>query len=429
MESEFPLINPEQLRVGVFVHLGVGWLRHPFPLSKFKIKTEEQVWIILGLGLGNVRWDPVLSDVVALPPGQVAASPEPVAPAVVETLAVGAQIAAKEARLETHKKHKAAYSGVSKAFHETALTVRSINRELFSHPQKTVGAATKLVDKLVDSFLSASDILLQVMGDKPGGEDQYLHGLNVSVLSLMAGRKLGLPAEACRVLGMGALFHDVGLTDVPTQITMKTDPLTRAEQEFRKQHCEFGLKAAQKVGLPPEVQRIIYSHHEFLDGSGYPQQLKGEAIPPLARIVAVVNYYDNLCNPVHVGNALTPHEALKLMYAQNRAWFDQKVLQTLIKALGVYPPGTLVKLSNEMAGVVTSVNSDRPLKPVVMLYDENVAPDDAPIIDLGEDSDVSIVKAMRPGTLPRAMVQYLCPRQRVSYYFDAGNSDERGGRT
>lgn len=433
MEPELPLITPEQLRVGVFVHLGVGWLRHPFSLNKFKIKNEEQVKIIRGLGLGQVRWDPALSDVPVLAPGQVAeAPPMPASAEAVEPVvspAVEKQIAAKEARLATHKKHKAAYTGVSKSFHETVLTVRAINRELLSNPQQTIGSATKLVDKLVDSFLSASDILLQVMGDKPGGEDQYLHGLNVSVLSLMAGRELGLPAEACRILGMGALFHDIGLAEVPTRITMKTEALNRAEMECRKLHCEYGLKSAQQVGLPLEVQRIIHCHHEFMDGSGYPQQLKGDLIPPLARIVVVVNYYDNLCNPVHVGSAITPHEALKLMYAQHRSLFDQKVLQTLIKALGVYPPGTIVKLSNDMVGVVTSVNSARPLKPVVMLYDENVEPDEAPIIDLGEDGDVGIVRAMRPGTLPRAMVQYLCPRQRVSYYFDANSKNERGQRS
>lgn len=424
MESEFPLITPEQLRVGVFVHLGVGWLRHPFPVNKFKIKNEEQIRIILGLGLANVRWDPVLSDAPVRLPGQEPVIPEPELPVVVEK-----QIAAKEARLESHKKQKAAYSGVSKAFHETALTVRAINRDLFSNPRQTVAAATTLVGKLVDSFLSASDILLQVMGDRPGSEDQYFHGLNVSLLSLMVGREMAFAPEICQFLGMGGLFHDIGLVDVPTRITMKTDPLNRAEQELRKQHCEFGLKAAQKVGLQPEIQRIIYCHHEHLDGSGYPRQLKGEDIPPLARIVATVNYYDNLCNPVNIANALTPHEALKLMYAQHRTKFDQKVLQTLIKALGVYPPGTIVKLSNEMAGVVTSASAARPLKPMVMLYDENVEPDDAPIIDLSEECDVSIVKALAPGTLPRTMVSYLCPRQRVSYYFDARNSGERGQRS
>lgn len=423
MGSQLPLITPAQLRVGVYVHLGVGWMHHPFPLNKFKIKSAEQIQIIRGLDLAHVYWDPELSDVPALPAEQPTLVAEPPPSPVVEQ-----QIAAKEARLESNKRRRAAYTGMSKAFHETALTVRAINKNLFSTPARTIADAEQLVGKLVDSFLSASEVLLQVLADKQSGDDQYFHGLNVSILCLMVGRELGLSADICRILGMGGLFHDIGLAEVPSRIIMKKEPLNRAEQELRRLHCDYGLKIARQVNLPGEIHPIIASHHEHMDGTGYPKGLAGEQIAPLVRIVATVNHYDNLCNPPNLADALTPHEALKLMYAQHRGKFDPRTLQTLIRSLGVYPPGTLVKLSNDMLGVVVAVSPSHPLKPSIMLHDENVAPEDAPIVDLSEDGDLSIVKAVRPATLTRAVLDYLCPRQRVSYYFDTRQSGEQGTR-
>ena len=220
---------------------------------------------------------------------------------------------------------------------------------------------------------------------------------------------------------MGALFHDVGLVDVPDRVRMKKEARNAAEEQVYRQHCAFGVEIARRVKLPPEVIAVIGLHHERMDGSGYPQGLKGDALPVAVRIVSAVESYDELCNPMQLEAALTPHEALSTLYARERARYAPDVLSTLIRTLGVYPPGTVVKLSNESIGLVVAVNELAPLKPAVVVYDAAVPKEEAAIVDLAVEKEITISKAMRPGLLPREIYEYLSPRKRVTYFFDAVN--------
>ena len=135
--------------------------------------------------------------------------------------------------------------------------------------------------------------------------------------------------------------------------------------------------------------------------------------------MAIANYYDELCNPLNVTNALTPHEALATMFARLRAKFDPKFLQIFVRCLGVYPPGTIVQLSNGLIGMVATINTARPMKPMVVVYDAQVPKEEAILVDMDSEGDVNIAKAIRPVQLPREIFAYLSPRQQVSYYFDA----------
>jgi hypothetical protein len=130
--------------------------------------------------------------------------------------------------------------------------------------------------------------------------------------------------------------------------------------------------------------------------------------------------------PADLAKAMTPHEALSLMFAQRRAKFDARALQVMIRCLGVYPPGTVVKLSNDALALVSSVNPAKPLRPWVTVYDPDIPKDEAIMLDLEEEPDINIAKALRPIQLPPEVYEYLSPRKRVTYYFDA---DSRKGRT
>ena len=136
-------------------------------------------------------------------------------------------------------------------------------------------------------------------------------------------------------------------------------------------------------------------------------------------MVVIANYYDELCNPLLLADALTPHEALSLMFAKLRGKFDPKLLSAFIRCLGVYPPGTIVQLSNGFIGMVSTVNTTRPMKPIVVVYDAEVPKEEAILLDMDSQADLNISKAIRPAQVPREVYNYLSPRKRVSYYFDA----------
>ena len=109
-----------------------------------------------------------------------------------------------------------------------------------------------------------------------------------------------------------------------------------------------------------------------------------------------------------------------MMFTKLRSKFDPKLLQVFIRCLGVYPPGTIVQLSNGVIGMVATVNTTRPMKPVLVIYDKDVPREEAILVDMERETELNIVKSIRPGQVPREIYMYLSPRKRVSYYFDAG---------
>lgn len=421
------LLTIDQLQVGLYIHLDLKWFEHPFAFSHFKIKSEDQIRTLRSLGLKQVRYTPELSE--GAPPPIKAATIEPVAapPAASAPAEPSPAMQAKRAMMQQMKLRRDAAERIEKAFAKTAHVIRDIEKNLYSRPAETVQQATELIKDIADSILSAPELAIHVMGDKMGGEELYFHSLNVTMLSIMMARDLKLPLELVAVLGMGALLHDVGRKEVPDKILRKTEPLTQAERNFYEMHCQFGVDIGQRLRLSAPVLAIIREHHELFDGTGYPAKLKGEASSPLSRIVVIANYYDELCNPALIADALTPHEALSLMFAKLRSKFDAKLLQVFIRCLGVYPPGTIVQLSNGVLGMVATINTARPMKPTLVVYDANVPKEEAIMLDMEHETEVNIAKAVRPAQVPREVYSYLSPRKRVSYYFDAAAPRSEAG--
>jgi putative nucleotidyltransferase with HDIG domain len=422
-------VSPDQLCPGLYIFLDLPWFSHPFSFNNFKIRSADQIKILRELGVKRFRYDPDRSDADAFP----SAVPVPAEVITVELPPANDQndpaLAAKRERIERLREQRVRLDNVEKAFVKAAAIMRNINRNLLSRPKECLAEVGELVEQMARAFLEAPELTLHVIGDKAGGEEVYYHGLNTSILSMMLAKELGTSIEDGRLLGLGALMHDIGLMDIPDRVLKKNpDEQTRAEIELRKLHCEYGVKLAQKAGLPENVQLMIYQHHEMADGSGYPRGIKREGMHPLARIISMVNYYDNLCNPVDLAKALTPHEALSLMFAQRRQKFDPAVLQLLIRCLGVYPPGSIVQLSNDALALVQSVNPQKPLRPWVLIHDPKVPKEEAIMLDLEQEPEINISKAIRPIQLPPAVYEYLSPRKRVTYFFDNGAETSRGAQ-
>jgi putative nucleotidyltransferase with HDIG domain len=265
------------------------------------------------------------------------------------------------------------------------------------------------------------------MGDKLADENAYFHSLNVMLLSVLLGKTLDLSPEELKVLGEGALLHDIGATRVPDTV-LRNPRRNRYEEEFYRLHTVYGAEIAREIGvLAPSAVEIIAAHHEYMDGSGYPAGLSGERIPRLARIVGIVNRYDNLCNPLQQMSAMTPAEALSVLFKSDVGRWDPVLLQKLVKVLGVYPPGSLVQLSNGNQGVVVTTNHANALRPTVLVFDPSVPRNEAVIVDLAEAVDVSVDTALRPADLEPAALAYLAPRRRLSYFHSTpGQSGSKG---
>ncbi len=411
----------EQLRPGVYVILDLPWFQHSFTLSSFKIKTDAQVRELRALQLPHYRYDPQRSD-AAVVVAQAPAPQEPVSLEAAPRPVVDPAMAAKHQRMAELVQWRSKVDNVERAFGKAAAVMKGLNRNLMAKPKETLEEMGEILTQMISAFLDSPDATLHVMGDKVGGEEVYYHSLNVTILSMMLAKDLGFTPEMARELGVGAMLHDIGLMEITARVLKKNpDDYNHAERSLRAQHVDYGLTIGRKIGVSSHALAVIAQHHEMADASGFPKGVRAEQMLPAARLVACVNHYDNLCNPFDIQKAMTPHEALSFMYAKRRDKFDAKVLQLMVRCLGVYPPGTLVQLSNESLAVVTAVNPKKPLRPCVLVYDPQVPKDEAIVLDLEKELEITIAKSIRPALLTPKAAAYLNPRKRVTYFFDAGS--------
>lgn len=407
-------VDIDSLRVGHYIHLDVSWLDHPFPFSHFRIKNVEQIRTLRGLGLGKLRVDLTKSEVIQDSSPPEAALAETRTESADQTIAM----ARKRERIAQNQALRARISATEKKFVETAKVCKEIGRTIFSSPAESIARAQEVVSHIADALLADSEAIIHLLGDRIAGEEVYHHSLNVATLAVLLGKQLGISREIIEQVGLATILHDLGKVEVPSRVLLKKEPWNAPERELFQTHVMHSVAIANKAGVSKEILQIIAQHHEMLDGSGYPAGLSGDRLCIGGKLLCLVNAYDNLCNPVDISAALTPHESLSLMFTKKRPLFDNLMLSKLVHLLGVYPPGTVVALSNDVIGMVISINSAKPLRPTVMIYDPDIPQAEAVTINLEEEKDINISKALRPAQLARPVYDYLSPRQRITYSFD-----------
>lgn len=424
--SNDPLIDVSQLTVGMFIHLDLGWMSHPFPLSSFKIASTDQLLILRRLGLRQVRWSPAKSDLALQSrPAELDAAPAgdtATADATADGAAVPAEPSPEELAREAHRRALAAQREAlrlcEEQYREAAAGFRSVMDQVQGDPQQARANAESLTAALLDKMLVEGDLNMRLLNES-AGDRNTAHALNVCIIALLLGRAFGLGRDEMMDLGVGSLLHDVGKLEVAARLRHRDESFTSAELQAYQQHVAKGVAIGQTMGLAPAPLLIIAQHHEHADGTGFPQRINMDRMSTGARIVALVNRFDGLCNPLITSKAMTPHEALSLMFAQGRNRFDATMLNAFIRMMGVYPPGSTVQLTDDRYALVVSVNSARPLKPRVMVHDLKVPKEEALILNLEEMPDLGIRRSLKPQFLPRAALDYLSPRARIAYFFDA----------
>jgi putative nucleotidyltransferase with HDIG domain len=412
-------INTSELRVGMFIHLDLGWMSHPFPLSSFKILSPEQIEVIRGLGKKTVRWVPEKSDSIdagtlAHEGGRAVAAAAAEAARPAETVA---QAAARERREQLARQREATQLCEAQ-YGEAGEAWRKAFDNVGQRPEKAHKDTERLARALLDKMIGQGEMCIRML-NTASGDRATAHAMNVAVISMLMGRSFGLGETEMNDLGVGALMHDVGKLDLPERVRHHDERFSEAETDHYREHVALGVAQARRMGMSAGAMLVLAQHHECADGSGFPLRLASDRTTAAARIVALVNRFDNLCNPAVLARALTPHEALSTMFAQGRSKFDSTILNAFIRMMGVYPAGSVVQLTDDRFGMVVSVNSSRPLKPCVMVHDVKVPRDEALHLDLETTPDLGIRRSIRAAQLPPAAMEYLAPRPRLAYFFES----------
>jgi putative nucleotidyltransferase with HDIG domain len=402
-------IAVQDLKIGMFIRLELGWMSHPFPRSSFRITTAEQLATLRGLGLDRVMWDPARSET----PEDETVTPAPVAEAVPDEARHAA-----EARRQALRTQREDLRRCEAQFEEAAEALRVVNANVVAQPASAARQAQALSREMLDKMTIDGELCIRLLSSR-SGDRLTAHALNVTVIAMLLGRSLGMAEPEMMDLGTAALLHDIGKLDLPDRVHHLDDSFGNAEVKAYRDHVSLGVTRGRQMALPAGALQVLAQHHEMADGTGFPQHLTLEKLSTGSRVVALVNRYDNLCNPGPRGVALTPHEAVSMLFAQSRSRFDMAVLSGFIRMMGVYPAGSVVQLTDERYALVMEVNTARPLKPRVLVHDTHLPRDEALLLDLQSQPDLGIRRSVPAAKLPPAAASYLAPRPRVTYYFDA----------
>ena len=362
-------VATSDLQVGMFVsQLDRPWIETPFPLQGFPIRSQddiEKLRVWCKFVLIDVRRSVINP---ALPPHAVSERPA-VARPVVQAAVRGNLGKFTPTRYSTSQPLKREVATAAPYHREISRAMLHLLGQARESKALSFPVARKAAAVVVQSVMRNPDAMVWLARLKDKDSYGYSHSVRASILAAVFGRHIGLPEDVLLNLATGTLLMDIGMARMPRELLGRAEAsLSREQQVELRQHVRHSLEILESCeGINEQILGVVQYHHERHDGSGYPHGLSGSQIPLLARIAGIVDTYDAITSPRPHADAVTSTEAVSTLYDQRDKAFQSALVEQFIQAIGVYPTGTLVELSNNEVGVVIAQNPTRRLRPQVMV--------------------------------------------------------------
>ncbi|MBE5967272.1 MAG: HD-GYP domain-containing protein [Lachnospiraceae bacterium] len=237
-----------------------------------------------------------------------------------------------------------------------------------------------IISDIVDNIIENRNVMIQMHKLLGYHSYTYTHCINVGILSVCMGAKMGLNRDQLLKLGTAGILHDIGKNNIPKEILDKPGKLTGAEFEIIKGHPVFGYNMIKDTIELSSVTKIgVLQHHERCDGSGYPRGLKKDEISLYGKIIAIADTYDALTSDRSYRPAYSPFEAYEYLLGDGDTHYDIAIVNIFAKCIAVYPVGSCVELSDGAKAIVVKNSTLYALRPVVRNINTNE------VIDLTND--------------------------------------------
>ncbi len=357
-------ISVSQLTVGLHIKEFCGsWMEHPFIRSSFVLSNAKDLSVILASSIKEVWIDSSKGLDV------------PVSVPVVSEKQAEIEIDAALEQVVTGGRSMAPVS-IEREMERAALICRQSKQAMVSMFEEArmgnsvdVGGARDLVEEISDSVMRNPGALISLARLKTVDDYTYMHSVAVCAMMVVLAKQLGLDEAKTRLAGLAGLMHDLGKAAMPATVLNKPGKLTAAEFEIIKSHPVKGYEMLlMSESFDADTRDVCLHHHEKVDGSGYPEGLKGDGISLMAKMGAVCDVYDAITSnrPYKIG--WDPAESLRKMAEWSTGHFDQKVFQAFVKSMGIYPVGSLVLMSSGRIGVVTAQSAKSLITPQIKVF-------------------------------------------------------------
>lgn len=358
-------IGVEQLTLGMHLKEFCGsWMEHPFWRSGFVIADPKDLAAVLGSSIKHVWIDASKGlDVTSGGPALSEAESEADVELQLQQLAV------TEHRDLAPVSIGAELERAAKICHESKQAVISMFQEARMGKAVDIGGAQQLVEDISDSVSRNPGALISLARLKTVDDYTYMHSVAVCAMMVSLAKQLGLEEAEVRSAGMAGLLHDLGKALMPMDVLNKPGKLSPAEFNIIKTHPQEGYRLLMRgTNVDPIILDVCLHHHEKTDGSGYPKGLRSEDISLFAKMGAVCDVYDAITSNRPYKSGWDPAESLRKMAEWSDGHFDVKVFQAFVKSLGIYPIGSLVKLTSGRLGVVVEQTGKSLTTPCIKVF-------------------------------------------------------------
>ena len=290
---------------------------------------------------------------------------------------------------------------VKRTYFKALKGTRDLMQNLWSKRPVDVRSARRIVFNLIESLFKDEFGLLALTTLKNFDEYTFNHSLNVAILCIAFGQRIGLNKKSLSKLGTAALLHDIGKVEIPKDLIYKIN-LTDDEWEIIKRHSMFGVREIIKIRGLDEIGMVsivvAFQHHWNIDGSGYPIRSAKETPILFARLVRICDAYDAMTSSrTYQPFAYLPHYAIRVIWTYRSIWFDPVLAKIFVQLLGIYPVGSCLELSSGQVGLVVKQNSGYLDLPIIkIVVDKNGQKIDGRTVDLSLEKGIKIVNPTYP---------------------------------
>jgi len=383
-------IATQSLTVGMYIHdLDASWMSHPFLSSRFAVNNQAIVDDVIGAGIKHVYIDTErgldfeMAVPLAVVQQQINHSKK--------------QVADEQFGLDKQISFEAELVQAKSVIYDANKAMRSFMQDARFGRQIESSAVDEVVDNITASVFRNKDALLTLSRIKTVDKYTFMHSISVCVLMTAFARVMEYDDETARQISSGALLHDLGKMRVPPEVLNKPGALTTAEFAEMKQHVEYGAEHLSSFGWLSDVSmRVVMQHHERIDGTGYPFGLHGDALSQVGRMSAIADVYDALTSNRCYKQAWEPTHTLGKMLEWSKDHFGEEMAHQFVRCVGIYPVGTLVRLSTGRIAVVVEQDEAHLLRPRVRIVFNANSGRYAPLedVDLAGADSVAIIESV-----------------------------------